>query len=415
MKRTVRKILIRRVDNVGDMVLALPVLRELKRCFKRAEFTLMVKREHRGLLYQYADDFIDPKPASALTRMRRSYDLLFNIECSWPQHYVPKPIGTQHIVHIGTPNWKKPQHIYRHLLDGLAAHGITVRYGRPKIFLSSYARKKAQQWLQKHTAVDDNALTVAVNAGSGFLKKRWPLAGFIKVCKWLIAEFDARIIVLGAVNEDESALKLSASIPKRNAVLLLGEPIEVVAAILSKLDLLIGNDSGPSHVASAVGLPTVTIFGPTSPGLWKPAGKKSVVVFNQYANCIGGYEHANVCEHQQCLTTITPCHVADAILLCLNKYVGRTKKLCLDSIKVSDKLELENTVNGVVLTIRKTGHACLVNHGWMFVSRVLKEVNRTGSFSRTLEKFTTEKDLLEMLLLHRVLVSTSTKKLNRPL
>jgi len=84
MPLRVQRIVVRRVDNVGDIVIALPVLDALRSNFPQAQLTLMVKESHRVLCETLADSFIDPVPLDEFPAVARRYDLAFNIDYFGP-------------------------------------------------------------------------------------------------------------------------------------------------------------------------------------------------------------------------------------------------------------------------------------------------------------------------------------------
>lgn len=82
-----KNILIRRVDNLGDMILVMPALKMLRNHFKNDKITLMVKAEHRTLVKEYADDFLSPVPVSDFTTLSELYHHCINIEYSVPDNF----------------------------------------------------------------------------------------------------------------------------------------------------------------------------------------------------------------------------------------------------------------------------------------------------------------------------------------
>jgi hypothetical protein len=262
------------------------------------------------------------------------------------------------------------------------------------------ARRRSRAWLARHHH-DRSRFNILVNPGSGLEQKRWPCDHYLSVCLWLIRTFNALITVLGRGDEPETRW-LRDALPRSHRRLLIGKSIEDVAAIMTQYDLLIGNDSGTSHLAAGLGLPTVTVFGLTSPGLWKPVGRKAVTVFNHTIDCTCSYEDAARCAAPICLTSITPRHVVDGILFVINRHIPR-RLACLDRLSVSPHLQFARAKDGVTIMDGRTGHACRVDHGWKYVMRVLDCVRKTNSYRATLERFPDERHLLDFFLLHRVL------------
>jgi len=120
---------------------------------------------------------------------------------------------------------------------------------------------------------------VIVHPGSGSREKCWPLERFVMLIRKLRrAKKDVRVII-GEVEIERfgpdqiAALEHAAGAPVRR-------PATYVALFneMRTASLFIGNDSGPTHLAGVMGLPTVALFGPTSPAVWKPMGPRVSVV-----------------------------------------------------------------------------------------------------------------------------------------
>ncbi len=399
-----KRILIRRVDNLGDIIIALPVIREIRGSYPRARITLMVRPEHRVLVRQYADAFEDPQPVASLKSLFHKYELVFNIEYSFPFKYKIKKPPRNGLVHIGIPDWRKKANVYAGLLQGLELHGLICNKTAPSFRASCEERAAAKEWLASRNLNTRRDFIVGVNPGSGFPHKRWPAGKFALVCRWLIKEYAATIVIISQTRDDSAAASLFKNLPRRNAIWFHDKPLEFVAAVLDKLDLCLGNDSGLTHLAAAVGTPTVTIFGPTSPSKWKPA-RKNVSIKKYDCQCTCGYDGAQLCRSQKCLKDLTIHDFADAIILAINKYGKREAKPALDNIGVCGNLRLKATSEGYIMQNPAVPRPLLVNRGMASVSKVLKRIDRVGSYGEFLKKWPGDKKLLNLLLLHRIAVT----------
>ncbi len=117
----------------------------------------------------------------------------------------------------------------------------------------------------------------AVNPGSSYLSKRWPPEMFGELASELIQRHAASVVIVGA-KSDESATQGTIDLTDGDVIDLSARlTIPELAAVCEKAQLYVGNDSGMSHLASAVGTPTVTIFGPTDPDMYRPLGPDSEV------------------------------------------------------------------------------------------------------------------------------------------
>ena len=114
---------------------------------------------------------------------------------------------------------------------------------------------------------------VVVHPGSGSPDKCWPAPSFAAVLEWISRRVPA--VVLWGPAEEARREGLDRFPPPNR--LSPATPVELAEA-LAGARLYIGNDSGPGHLAAAVGTPTISLFGPTDPSLWRPLGPRSTVI-----------------------------------------------------------------------------------------------------------------------------------------
>ncbi|HEV8118738.1 MAG TPA: glycosyltransferase family 9 protein, partial [Thermoanaerobaculia bacterium] len=112
---------------------------------------------------------------------------------------------------------------------------------------------------------------------------RWPAERFGVLSDRLEERGYARAAVIGPGEEDLGA---RASVSAAHAVPVLGRDLDPIglAALLSRARVVVGNDSGPAHLAAAVGTPVVALFGPTDPGRTAPSGA-AVEVLDRFVFC----------------------------------------------------------------------------------------------------------------------------------
>lgn len=172
------------------------------------------------------------------------------------------------LVHDPRPPTAPPVHITDHLLEPLRLRGITISDPTPRILLSPADRTFAATcWRQR----DLHSPTVVVHPGSGGAGKCWPLENFLELIDRLPQRGINVLVLCGPVEADQQR------IPDRMRALQPPGLLEL-AGLLERADLFIGNDSGPGHIAAAVGTPTLALFGPTDPHVWKPRGRRVCVL-----------------------------------------------------------------------------------------------------------------------------------------
>lgn len=144
---------------------------------------------------------------------------------------------------------------------------------------------------------------VALAPGSGHPRKNWPLANYLELGRWLTDAWQAEVWwVLGPA---ETALgeQVVALHPPARGRLLQKLPLSLLAAYLAECALFVGNDSGVTHLAAAVGVPRVTaIFGPSDPVIWSPPGATVIAGGRPCAPCTQG--RTITCPEAACLTDL---------------------------------------------------------------------------------------------------------------
>ncbi len=155
---------------------------------------------------------------------------------------------------------------------------------------------------------------VAVAPFSRWPTKNWPAASFAEALRLLAAERDARLCLVGGPGDREGAEAIvrAAGVPAAN---LCGELSLVQSAgLLKRCDALLTNDSGPMHIAAALGVPCVVPFGPTSPERTGPYGPGHVVLRAPDA-CPAAPCRRRACPRgdQACLAAISPRRAVDAL------------------------------------------------------------------------------------------------------
>jgi heptosyltransferase-2 len=164
-------------------------------------------------------------------------------------------------------------------------------------------RRSADEFLYKSGA-RQGALRIAIGAGASYgSAKCWPPPRFAEVANRLQSEADADVILFGTAAEASVSTAISAEM-RRPPVDLTGKTaIADLPALLSQCHLFIGNDSGAMHVAAAVGLPIVGVFGPTDPEGTSPVTPRCTIV-QQKAYCSPCFLRRCPTDHR-CMTAIT--------------------------------------------------------------------------------------------------------------
>jgi ADP-heptose:LPS heptosyltransferase len=168
-------------------------------------------------------------------------------------------------------------------------------------------------WWWRHGLNDDSQLCIAVSPFAKQKLKCWPMENFRDLGYSLLSRFpNARLIIVGGPQDESPGDSLEKAWGRHSVNFAGRASILQSAEILRRCKLFVGNDSGPSHVAAAVGIPVVTIFSSfVFPELWKPWGPRSRII-----------RHSVPCEF--CFTENGKC--------------PKGTNVCLDNISVPEVL-----------------------------------------------------------------------------
>ena len=289
------KILIRATNWVGDAILALPALRAVRRRFSSAEIAI-VARPYVADIYrdqEICNQLIayDPKSshvgfsgrerlASELRAQKFDTALLLQnaFDAAWLawRAKIPERIGyardgRSFLLTKAVPvprSGEIPAHekfYYLELLHRAGWLDSVADESQISLRVPEEKRRSADECLHK-SGVRQGATRIAIGAGASYgSAKCWPPSGFAEVANRWQSKVDADVILFGTAAEASVSTAISAEM-RRPPIDLTGKTaIADLPALLSQCHLFIGNDSGAMHVAAAVGLPIVAVFGPTDP------------------------------------------------------------------------------------------------------------------------------------------------------
>lgn len=299
------RILLIRLDRLGDCVLSLPLVHNLRLAFPHAridvlarpelkEFFGMVREVDRCLAYrgfwrtarrlaaQGYDLAIDPLYDYPLKTAFLAYAAGAAVRAGFERGY--RGLLFTHAVKIRKRNTLAMPLTNLRLLDRL---GIKPQVSVPRLSVAPAERFPEQ--------------TIAVHPGARFASQQWPAEKFRSLVEVLLAAYPAKIIVLGASRERSQVRQIVEGLPRRR-VQALFLSLSEMSRVLAGCALLICNNSGPLHLAAALGVATVSTMGPTDPALWKPAGERHTVLRKRLrcSPC-----NRAQCRDHRCLRSIT--------------------------------------------------------------------------------------------------------------
>jgi heptosyltransferase-2 len=176
-------------------------------------------------------------------------------------------------------DWRKfpDQNIYERSLDLVRPFGINTKNFKPEISFDEEDSKHADEFISNEVKLNKGEYLIGLHIGAGKPQNRWSLLKFANVIERLNLAYPSKFFITGSVsdNEEISFIKGKLKIP---VAFFLDNTISQIAALISKSDLFISNDTGIMHVAGATDVPQVSIFGPTNPFQWAPIGENKIIV-----------------------------------------------------------------------------------------------------------------------------------------
>jgi heptosyltransferase-2 len=287
-----RRILVRLPNPVGDVVMATPVLRALRRAHPGAELVALGLPHHAGLLRgnPHLDACLPITGRSPRDLWRRSRELRargFDWAIVLPDSprtalepflaRIPRRVGYARdlLRRALVTEWLPPPReggrrvalsmIERYLritrLLGVADSGPEL-----ELFVHDPARTRVAAWLAARGAAEARLCLVTPGSSYG-PSKLWPPEHFARACDTISQRFGLLPLILPAPNPVERAIARDVASRIVGRHLLMQEPgdLEELKAFVERATLLVGNDTGPRHVAVALGRPVVTLMGPTDP------------------------------------------------------------------------------------------------------------------------------------------------------
>jgi len=333
------KILVRAVNWVGDAVMMTPALTDLKECLPDAEIAVLANSASAQVLnghpaiaeiiplsgpQEESKIIRDTKIAAELERHKFDLSITFPftsyraVIVPWLAR-IPRRAGYRyHFREIFLTDSYRPLPSTTHLVEvyrSLVAY-ITGRAveNKPKFtFTLTPDDLNFSERFYKENGIGANEKIVGIVPGAAYgSAKRWPLENYLQFIEKVIPEFN--VLVLWGPGEkvliseirrhcEESPEGTTKQSHPRNRVLIAPScTLKQLGALIPRCSVVVGNDTGPLHVAAALNVPVVALFGPTDPQRSRPLTPDSKVL---YSNPDCGPCYKRCCRNLKCLKNIT--------------------------------------------------------------------------------------------------------------
>ena len=328
---SIRKILIIRLDRIGDMVITTPIFRALKEKWHDAQITVLTNPVNKNIVINnpfidyilvYDRENMHKSFNSRLTFFRSiregKFDLVvdpyldYELKTSFITRFVGNKFrlgfefaGREIFYNIRyNPNVfpvsTEKKHMIDYDLDLLTYIGIETQKRQPEIFLSTDEKENATKLLKKNGVNPENRF-IGMHPGGHYESQRWPIKNFAAISDYLITSYGIKVILF-AGRDEEQLMSEFRDYAVKTPIFLEDLSLREFMSTLSHCSLFLCNNSGPLHIATALNIPTVSTMGPTIPYHWWPYGKDHIVLRKDVdcCPCKNG-----ICETHECMKLIT--------------------------------------------------------------------------------------------------------------
>ena len=270
------KILVLRGGALGDLIVTLPALGEIRKAFPEAEVELwgifpqarlaapdFVQRVERLDAQALAPLFAHGPLPPVLRNRLNGFDLAINLLTD-PGSVVTRNlalVGVKQVIAFSNKMPPELHAVYR-LADVLGDLGLTLHDPVPRLMVGSKTAQSSR---------------LGFHVGSGSPVKNWPINHWIELAQRLEGFF-VDLLLVGGEADDEVVRQFCARCRLGSLRTLLNANLADLSQALNGCTLFVGHDTGVTHLAAAVGTPTLALFGPTNPSVWAPLGEHVSVI-----------------------------------------------------------------------------------------------------------------------------------------
>lgn len=344
---TFSNILIRVPNWLGDTMMATPTILEVRKAFPRAKLTVLSKPNFSDFWSHFpgVDQVIELEKGffgfwnTAKKMQVQRFDAALTLPTSFSSAFllfaagVPyragwsgegrDPFLTQVVPHPDA----RQKHLVWEFLE-LTRNGLGKPSTLKSFQLSAPVDKKALGELKtlfQELGINDKKGLIALGPGATYgPAKRWPLVYWKKLIEQLLKIRSETLLVLGGPEEETYLQELFGTGDKRLVSLVGRTTPLVLSALLERCKVLVTNDTGPMHVAAAVGTPTVALFGSTSPAWTRPFGTGHEVIYKN--------EECSPCFQKTCPIGYPCLH-----RITVEEVLAKTQKILKARVKVKSE------------------------------------------------------------------------------
>ena len=363
--KEIKQVLVIRLDQIGDVIMTIPFLRELKRNMPNAHISLIVRKETFNLVEccPYVDDIMifDFNTRDYWGKFLNYFVHLYHALRLSSQHLRPRGfqlaiiprsdadyyLGTFISYLSGSPRrvgfdenfypWKRIYNptfnsLLTHIIGNtLPQHEVQNSLGVIRFLKGDIQDENIEMWFNEKDfqferqfvsefQITSQDFLIALGTGANDGRRIWPMKNFIEIARVLLGQYKAKFLLIGGPSDQSLARDFIEQFPQVSVDLTGKTTLRQAIIAMKNCRLFLGNDSGPMHLASAAGIPVVEIschplngkpWHPNSPKLYGPWRVPSRVVQHRsgLGNCLEGCRE----HHPHCITQIRVHDVLSAV------------------------------------------------------------------------------------------------------
>lgn len=318
---------------IGNLVLLIPMLKVLKKNLPNVKVSVLLGSKVAVELFfeqPFLDEVItfDAKKTNLFGGMEfffrkirpKKFDLSISTYLGdyfyfsvWPFIAgIPHRIGTYredqrylptNFINTWVTRMEIQKHETRQYVDLLHFLGLKSENTAPELLVSKIEADFADKYLTVN-GIDRNDFILGVHPGSGnkWRWKRWPLSRFLAVADRFSSIYDAKAIFF--IGPDDNDIRKDLSGINSRHIIIENLPLKKVIALINRCNIFLSNDSGLMHIAAAMKVPVVAIFGPTLHERNRPYGDNNIIV-RKNLPCSPCFKFFDIqCEKKECLNSI---------------------------------------------------------------------------------------------------------------
>ncbi|MDP2750656.1 MAG: glycosyltransferase family 9 protein [Nanoarchaeota archaeon] len=322
------KILIVKLWAVGESVLTLPMIKALREKYPRAEIDVLATPRNKDVYEscRYVNKVI-VMPSVVL----RKYDLVIdcepwmNISAVLSFFAGKNRIGFSHgkraLVYNKRVHFNDKQHEVLTFLDlSKQVDAGTEPDKLVKLNVSKEDIKKVNAFLKKNK-LNGFFVGIAPGVAESAKSRMWPLPRYAHLIDYIVLKMHGKVLLIGTEKDLPILSDLKELVDKKvqkNIVISAGElTLKQSFGLIGKCKIFVSNDTGPMHIAAAMGVPTLGLFGPNTPVRFAPYGKKNISIYHRKAcsPCINVHKgQVRECkEGIDCMSDISAEEVIEAV------------------------------------------------------------------------------------------------------